>query len=121
MENKNIFWCSACLNTSTRPRITFDKKGVCNACQWTVEKKKINWKLRNKDFLNLIKKIKRNKKSEFDLIIPVSGGKDGSYVTYICKEKYGLNPLCVTINPPLRTNLGYENIENFKKKNIHLI
>ena len=66
-------------------------------------------------------KNKKNKKSDFDLIIPISGGKDGSYVTYMCKEKYNLNPLCVTVNPPLRTKLGHDNLENFKKKNINLI
>ena len=121
MINKNIFWCNKCLNTSTRPRITFDKFGVCNACLWSDEKKKINWSLRKKEFLSLIKKIKKNKKSEFDLIIPVSGGKDGSYVTYMCKEKYNLNPLCVTVNPPLRTKLGHDNLENFKKRSINLL
>ena len=85
-------------------------------------KKKINWNSRNAELLKLIKNIKRNKKSEFDLIIPVSGGKDGSYVTYMCKEKYKLNPLCVTVNPPLRTQLGHSNIETFKKeKNVQLI
>ena len=122
MKNKHIFWCSVCLNTSTRPRITFNNKGICNACLWTEEKKKINWDSRNTELLGLIKNIKKNKKSEFDLIIPVSGGKDGSYVTYMCKEKYKLNPLCVTVNPPLRTQLGHSNIETFKKeKNVQLI
>jgi len=121
MKNKSIFWCTNCLNTSTRPRITFDEKGVCNACLWTEQKKLIDWNSRKKKFLSLVKRIKKNKKSDFDLVIPVSGGKDGSYVTYVCKEKYDLNPLCVTINPPLRTQLGHDNIENFKKKNIQLI
>ena len=41
MKNKHIFWCSVCLNTSTRPRITFNDKGICNACLWTEEKKKL--------------------------------------------------------------------------------
>ena len=35
----NIFWCKSCLNMSTRPRITFDKDGRCNACTWSEEKK----------------------------------------------------------------------------------
>ena len=38
---KIMFWCKNCLNTSTRPRITFDKNGICNACQWAIEKKKL--------------------------------------------------------------------------------
>ena len=40
---KNIFWCKNCVTMSTRPRITFDSRGYCSACQWTEEKKKINW------------------------------------------------------------------------------
>ena len=28
---------------STRPRISFDENNVCNACQWSNEKKIINW------------------------------------------------------------------------------
>ena len=33
---------------STRPRITFNRKGVCSACTNFEEGKKINWKLREK-------------------------------------------------------------------------
>ena len=40
----NVFWCKNCLNMSTRPRITFDDEGNCNACQWAEEKKVIDWK-----------------------------------------------------------------------------
>ena len=42
----NIFWCKNCLNMSTRPRIKFDKNGICNACQWSNLKKTFNWKKR---------------------------------------------------------------------------
>ena len=34
---KKIFWCKNCLNMSTRPRIKFDDRGWCNACQWMEE------------------------------------------------------------------------------------
>ena len=50
MSNKNIFWCSKCLNTSTRPRITFDKFGVCNACLWSLEKIKLTGSPGKKNF-----------------------------------------------------------------------
>ena len=39
-----LFWCKNCLNNSLRPRIR--KKGWCNACQWMIEKKNLNWKKR---------------------------------------------------------------------------
>ena len=93
-----MFRCSNCLNTSTRPRITFDKKGICNACRWTEEKKKIKWLNRQK----ILKKIfKKKSNSQYDCIIPVSGGKDGSYVSYTVKKRFGINPLCITVRPPL--------------------
>ena len=37
------------------------------------------------------------------------------------QKEYGLNPLCVTVNPPLRTELGHKNLENFKKSGATLI
>ena len=38
LDNKNLFWCSNCLNMSTRPRISFDRLGQCNACLWSEKK-----------------------------------------------------------------------------------
>ncbi len=104
-----MFWCKGCLNTSTRPRITFDEKGFCNACQWAKQKKKINWSKRQ----SILKKVFSNKKNYYDCIIPVSGGKDGSYVAYILKKKFNINPLCVTVRPPLELELGNKNLRNF--------
>ena len=37
---KKVFWCKNCVVMSTRPRISFDERGFCSACQWA-EKKKI--------------------------------------------------------------------------------
>ena len=107
----NMYRCKTCLNTSTRPRITFNEKGICNACQWAYEKKTINWIKRQKLLGNYFKKNKKEK--NYDCIIPVSGGKDGSYVSYTVKKKYNINPLCITIRPPLELNLGSENLSNF--------
>ena len=33
-----VKWCKNCLNVSTRPRITFDERGWCNACRWMEER-----------------------------------------------------------------------------------
>ena len=106
-----IHWCKNCLNASTRPRIEFDERGWCNACQWSEEKKDIDWAARENELKDLISKHKRSQ--GFDCIVPVSGGKDGSYIAYNLKNKYGLNPLCVTIRPPLSMEIGDENLKNF--------
>ena len=114
-KNTKLFWCSNCLNNSLRPRITFDKKGWCNACQWMEEKKKVNWEKRSKELLQIVKKFKSN--SIYDCIVPVSGGKDGSYVASQIRDKYGLNPLTVTSRPPLELDVGKKNLTNFLKYN----
>ncbi len=111
MNKNKYFRCSSCLNLSTRPRITFNKKGECNACQWMKEKKLINWDARIQEFKEIVKKNKKH--DYFDCIIPVSGGKDSSYVSYKMKHEYNLTPLCITVRPPLSLSIGDENLNNF--------
>lgn len=112
MEGKKITWCQNCLNMSTRPRITFDSRGWCNACQWMEEKKEIDWAPRKKELEDLLDKYK-SQTGNFDCIVPVSGGKDGSYVSYMLKHKYGMNPLAVTVRPALSLPIGDQNLYNF--------
>ena len=114
-RNTDLSWCTNCLNNSLRPRITFDKKGWCNACQWMEEKKEVNWEKRRKELLQIVKKFKSN--SIYDCIVPVSGGKDGSYVASQIRDKFGLNPLTVTSRPPLELDVGKTNLNNFLKYN----
>ena len=97
---------------STRPRITFDKRGFCNACQWMEEKKNLDWSIRKSRLKKLIQE-NRNNNSEYDCIVPVSGGKDGSYVAFKLKEDYGLNVLTVTSRPPLESKTGKTNLHKF--------
>jgi N-acetyl sugar amidotransferase len=112
MEKTKVFWCKTCLNMSTRPRIEFDSKGSCNACLRTEEKKTIDWNKR-KDELELLLNKYRSKDGGFDCVVPCSGGKDGSHVAYNLKNKYGMNPLAVTIRPALSMDLGDKNLYNF--------
>lgn len=109
---KNVFWCKHCLNMSTRPRIGFDERGWCNACQWMEEKKTMNWAPRQRELKELLEKY-RSKDGNFDCVVTVSGGKDGSYVAYMLKHKYGMNPLAITVRPALSLEIGDKNLFNF--------
>jgi len=97
----------------TRPRITFNEEGKCNACVWNEEKKKIDWHSRSKTLEQLCNRFQERNKGRFDCIVPVSGGKDSSYVSYMMKEKLGMHPLCITIRPPLENEVGIQNLNNF--------
>ncbi|MBM22962.1 MAG: legionaminic acid biosynthesis protein PtmG [Gammaproteobacteria bacterium] len=112
MENQ-VFWCSSCLNMSTRPRISFNEKGQCNACTWSEEKKTFDWEKRKKELKNNLEKYNAYRKNGYGVIVAVSGGKDGSYVAYKLREEYKVNPLCVTVRPPLELEIGQTNVVNF--------
>jgi len=105
---------------STRPRIEFSKDGICNACQWAEEKRTtVDWKFRQNQLKELLDKSRRL--TGFNCIIPVSGGKDSSYVAYTLKHIHNMNPLCVTVKPPLAFEIGDENIQNFSNSGYDLL
>ena len=97
---------------STRPRIRFDERGWGNACAWMEEKKHLDWSKRQDELCALLESFS-SKEGNYDCIVPVSGGKDGSYVSHQIKHKYGAHPLTVTIKPPLSLELGDNNLTNF--------
>ncbi|QRM20158.1 N-acetyl sugar amidotransferase [Dechloromonas sp. TW-R-39-2] len=105
-------WCSNCLAMSTRPRITFDERGYCNACRWAETKTNLDWGARLNELQQLLNRH-RSSNGRFDCLVPVSGGKDGSYVAYNLKHKYGMNPLAVTVTPALPLELGDKNLRAF--------
>jgi len=72
----------------------------------------MDWSTRQAELEKLLDE-NRSSGGAFDCIVPVSGGKDGSYVAYNLKHRYGMNPLAVTINPPLPTELGQKNLDRF--------
>ena len=84
------------------------------------QKKKLDWKKRETELIKILDKY-RTGSSKFDCVVPVSGGKDGSYVAYILKKKYGMNPLAINISPPLPLEIGEKNINNFSKSGFDLL
>ncbi len=85
MKKFKIKYCRTCVIPNTRPDISFDKWGVCSACNnHFATKKKINWKKRLKSLKIILHKHKKNSKlNNYDCIIPVSGGKDSIYQTFV--------------------------------------
>jgi len=106
-------YCTKCFTPSTRPRITFNEDGVCNACEWAEQKKTIDWNAR-KDYFNQICRAYRGNGKEPDCIVPWSGGKDSIYVAYKMRE-FGMTPLLVTVIPHLETSIGKWNRLNMCK------
>lgn len=113
-------YCKRCVYPeNTRPYIIFDEEGVCSGCRVHESRLTINWDERKKWFDELIKEIKakaKENKQSYDCIIPVSGGKDSHWQTYLLKVVYGLNPLLVCYNHGFNTKRGIRNLTNLSKQ-----
>ena len=111
--SKDVIYCKKCTMSNQRPRITFDREGICSACNYSFYKQNIiDWRQRENELKKLCEKF-RKKNGEYDVIVPCSGGKDGSYVAHQLKYFYEMNPLCVTWAPLKKTYVGQKNLEAF--------
>ena len=100
-------WCRNCLLPGNVPGANIDVSGLCSFCR-SDQKKKYCQKREEK--INKYKEelerllTKRNKKGQYDVLVPVSGGKDSLYLLYILKKKYNLRILAMTVDidiPPI--------------------
>lgn len=108
-----IRFCKKCTVSNQRPRITFDEHGVCSACNYAEYKRtQIDWAQREKELVELCDRYRKSN-GEYDVVVPCSGGKDGSFVAHQLKFKYGMNPLAVTWAPLKATAIGRQNLDAF--------
>ena len=110
-----IKYCRHCVYPETKPDLSLDENGICDACRFVDVKDTTNWDLRRKELAEIFEKFKNKDGSNYDCVIPVSGGKDSTFQAYVVKEEFGLNPLCVSYHLPEFTDLGRKNLENLKK------
>ena len=110
-------YCKNCLMPETKPDLAFNEEGKCSACIAFEERDNVDWNAREKDLKNIFKTFK---KSHWDCVVPVSGGKDSTYQVLKVLE-YGLTPLCVTSTTCDLSNLGKKNIENIKSFGVDYI
>lgn len=104
-------YCVKCTYPETKPDLTLDENGVCDACRNSGTKKEVDWEGRRKELVDLIERYKSKDGSNYDCVIAVSGGKDSFYQTYIIKKVLGYNPLLVTWSACEYTELGLKNIK----------
>lgn len=111
---EDIKRCTRCILPASLTNITFDESGVCNHCRkyeadfkdWELIKEK-----RKKEFEEILEKAKRLKRP-YDVLVPLSGGKDSTYALYLCTKVYGLKTLSVTLDNGFLTQSAKDNIRN---------
>lgn len=119
-----MLYCKRCVYpANAKPGIVIDDEGICSGCRTfehkTIFQDRIDWAGRRrklKDLLNEYAEQQRAKNNPYDCIIPVSGGKDSHFQTWLIRKEFGLNPLLVTYNHTFNTPLGTRNLTNLVEK-----
>lgn len=115
-----LTYCKKCLMPDTKPDLSLDENGVCSACRSFEKRTEIDWEKRKKEFFELVERYRHRNGSNWDCIIPVSGGKDSTYQVLKVLE-LGLNPLCVTSTTCDLSDIGRKNIENIKSLGVDYV
>lgn len=88
-------YCTECVYPSAAATpLTFDDNGVCSGCRVSKQGHQIDWSARWKELQELVGEYRG--KHRYDILIPVSGGKDSYFQTHIATKELGLKALLVT-------------------------
>ena len=104
----------------SKPDLVLDEEGVCNACGRFEKRAAIDWEERRREFLEIVSRYRKSDGSNWDCIVPVSGGKDSTYQV-VRMLQLGMNPLCVTATTCDLSEIGRKNIENIKKLGVDFV
>jgi N-acetyl sugar amidotransferase len=88
-------YCSRCVfpGVSAVP-LTFDDTGACSGCRIYDQRRTIDWSRRGELLRQLVSEYRSS--SNYDILIPVSGGKDSYFQTHYAVQELKLRPLLVT-------------------------
>lgn len=90
-----VRYCTRCVYPSVAATpLTFDENGVCSGCRVAMQKGNIDWQRRFQFLQETVDEYRSQ--DNYDIVIPVSGGKDSYYQTHVAVHELGLKPLLVT-------------------------
>ena len=96
--------CTKCILPETYPFIDFDADGVCNFCREYEPPK-----LFGRDALEEIFSRHRSTDGSPDCIVGFSGGRDSSYGLHLIKTEFRMNPIALTYDWGMVTDLARRN------------
>lgn len=104
----------------TKPDLYIDEEGICSACKYFASRNAIDWESRQEKLIRILDLYRSKESSNYDCVIPVSGGKD-SHFQVIKMLELGMNPLCVTATTDKLSDIGRRNIENLKNLGVDYV
>ena len=106
-----LCYCSRCCMPATNEGMQFDDLGVCLACRSSEQKMHIDWSEREKLLRAYLDQYRSVDGTEYDCMVPVSGGKDSFFQMHVITQVYGLRPLAVTSSHNWFSKAGERNLK----------
>jgi N-acetyl sugar amidotransferase len=113
---KGLRYCTRCCMPETQEGIKFDEMGICQACQSSEQKIHIDWTVRERELRRILDEAKEKAGSNYDCIVPISGGKDSTFQLHVLVKIYGMKPLAVTFSHNWFSETGWYNLQNALEK-----
>lgn len=111
-------YCRRCVYPEIAVNVILDDEGVCSACRVAEEFARLTpefWQRRERKFRQLVGWARGRQQGAYDCIIPVSGGKDSYWQTYLIKEVYQLTTLLVTYHGNNYLPEGQGNLDRMRE------
>ena len=114
---KHFVRCAECLyplNSATS--LAFSRLGVCSGCaRHSAAKVDRARRPANSTLSQILQEAAgKNRSSDYDCIVAVSGGKDSYFQVHYVTQELGLRPLLVTYDANNWTPVGLENLKNME-------
>ena len=120
MPVPQIRYCSRCVMPETKPDLFIDADGVCNACHSYQRRAIVDWDARRRELTAILERYRSHDGSNYDCVVPVSGGKDSTFQTLKMLE-LGMRPLCVNGATDKLSDIGRRNIDNLKHHGVDFV
>ncbi len=109
-----VEYCKTCVYPSVAATpLTSDENGVCSGCRVATQKQGIDWDERFAMLRELVDEFRST--SNYDIVIPVGGGKDSYFQAHIVTKELGLKPLLVTYHGNNYLPVGESNLQRMRE------
>jgi N-acetyl sugar amidotransferase len=115
VARKRMQYCEKCCYPAIAVFVTMEDDGICSGCRVAAQKPAIDWQERGELLREILEEHRSKDKSNYDCIIPVSGGKDSYFQTHVIKNVYGMNPLLVTYHGNNYLPEGQYNLDRMRE------
>lgn len=110
----SVRYCSRCVYPSfAATPLTFDENGVCSGCRVNEQTAQIDWQQRWEMLRDTVEEYRST--SNYDIVVPVSGGKDSYYQTHVAAKELGLKVLLVTYHGNNYLEEGEWNLQRMRE------